>query len=104
MFGFTNLGWLIFRETHIDRLLHFLTLPPWDGSPDQNLAASVVIGMSILCSIPLLLGLTFETKLLPRMKGTLWQWPLQTSLWTLAAVLIVLFYRTTQRDFVYFQF
>ncbi|MEC7985984.1 MAG: MBOAT family O-acyltransferase, partial [Myxococcota bacterium] len=72
MFVFTVVGWLIFRETDIGQLMHFFTLNPFEGTPDEFLAASIVMSMALCCSVPLVLALIFQEKVLPRIEQQRW--------------------------------
>ncbi len=104
MFAFTVVGWLIFRETHIDRLAHYLTLNPVGGTPEQWIAALVMLGATLACALPMVLVLVAERWLLPRLEGTPWLLPLRTTGWAAAAVLLAAFLRNNAGDFIYFQF
>ena len=104
MFGFTNVGWLIFRETHIDRLLQFFALNPFGGTREQWVAAGVMLGVVVAYSTPLVLAALLERTLLPAIRDKEWYLPVQTTAWSLWAVGILLLVRTTNQDFIYFQF
>ncbi|MFH1468867.1 MAG: MBOAT family O-acyltransferase [Pseudomonadota bacterium] len=104
MFTFTVFGWMIFRETHIDRLLHYWTLSPWGGTTDQWAAALVMLGVVLASSLPLLLALALERLALPRLEGTPWLLPARTTAWAALLVLILAFTRDGASDFIYFQF
>ncbi len=104
MFVFTVIGWLIFRETHIDRLAHFLTLPPWHGTTDERIAATTLLAVTGLCASPLLAAVLVEKTLLPAIRSSRWYLPYQSTLWALYAVGIFIFVRVSANDFIYFQF
>jgi hypothetical protein len=104
MFGFTVFGWMIFRETHLHRLLHYWTLNPFGGTSDQWVATLVMLGVVLAGSLPLLLGLAVERLLLPRLQGTVWLLPARTTAWAALTVLILAFTRDGASDFIYFQF
>ncbi len=104
MFFFTNVGWLIFRETHIDRLLHFFALSPVGGTREQWVAASVMFGVAVIYSSPLVLAAIIERHVVPKIEASPWFLPAQTTTWSLYAVGILLFVRSTAQDFIYFQF
>ncbi len=104
MFGFTVIGWLIFRETRIDRLLTYFTLDPFAGTEEQFIAASVMTAVSLLTAVPLLLGLAWDKVVAPRWQKSPWYLPMQTTGWAAAVVLIVVFVRMSTNDFIYFQF
>ena len=104
MFCFTVVGWLIFRETDIGQLMHFFTLNPFEGTPDEFLAASIVMSMGICCAIPLVLALFFQENILPRIETQAWFFPVRTTFWGLLALAIFIMSRSTSNDFIYFQF
>ena len=104
MFGFTLVGWLIFRETHIDRLMHYFTLTPWVATPEQWTVTWVILGMCGLSSLPLLAGLLWDKWLGPKVAKTEWYLPAQTVGWALAVAAIYVFHRDVGNDFIYFQF
>ena len=104
MFCFTVIGWLIFRETHIDRLARFLTQPPWHGTPDELIAAVTLVSITALCAAPLVAAVLVEKTVLPTIRQSRWYLPYQTTLWALYAVGIFIFVRVSANDFIYFQF
>ncbi|MEO0606180.1 MAG: MBOAT family O-acyltransferase, partial [Myxococcota bacterium] len=103
--GFVGLtGSLMFRETHIDRLIAHLTQWPWTGSADDGVAATVIVGVTLLGCVPLLVQWAVVTRVVPRISASPWFLPLQTTTWAGLVAAMFLFYRTTLQDFVYFQF
>ena len=104
MFLLTCLGWLVFRERHLDRLWLYLSLP-WTAGDEAHrivaLAVATVVGAG---GGVLALALLIETTLLARLRG--WAgWPrVEPALWTLAAIAIFVFSRDTVDEFIYFQF
>jgi len=104
MFGFSVLGWMIFRETHLDRLLHYWTLNPFGGTTDQWIATLVMLGMVATGAVPLVIALLIERFVLPRLEGTPWLLPAQTFAWSVLLVIILHFVRSGTADFIYFQF
>ena len=104
MFGFTVFGWMIFRETQIDRLLYYLTLSPFSASPEQWVATVILLAGVAAVSAPLILALLAERHLKPRLKNTAWYLPMQTTTWALYAIAMFVFVRQTTNDFIYFQF
>ena len=104
MFGFTVFGWMIFRETRIDRLLHYLTLSPFEASPEQWVATAVMLAVVAAVSTPLILALLAERYLKPKLEHTVWYLPIRTTTWALYAVAMFVFVRQTTNDFIYFQF
>lgn len=104
MFGFTVVGWLIFRETRIDRLISYFMLDPFGGTEDQFIAASVMFAVALVSSVPLFFGLFWDKLVEPRLGKSPWYLPLQTTGWATAVVLIFVFVRLSTTDFIYFQF
>ncbi|MEM6929774.1 MAG: MBOAT family O-acyltransferase [Myxococcota bacterium] len=97
-------GSLLFRETHVDRLLAHLTQWPWTGTADDLVAAMVIVGVTLLGCVPLLVQWAVVTRVVPRIAASPWFLPLQTTTWAGLLAAMFLFYRTTLQDFVYFQF
>ena len=104
IFFFTCVGWLIFRETHFDRLVSYATLSPWAASSDQWIAAISVGAVFAWCAAPMLIALAVERYALPQLRSSPWVLPAQTVAWTVWALCIFSFVRTTANDFIYFQF
>jgi alginate O-acetyltransferase complex protein AlgI len=104
MYGWTCLGWLIFRETHLDRLVQYATLNPFALTHDEAVA-SVVFAVAIAeVSAPLVLALAFERWVWPRLAPTAWAVPVQSWMWTAAGLAIAALVRSNDADFIYFQF
>jgi len=97
-------GSLLFRETHLDRLASHLTAWPWSGSADDRIAAAVVVTVTLVGCIPLVGQWVAVTRIAPRIAGSPWLLPLQTTTWAALVAAMFLFHRTTLQDFVYFQF
>jgi alginate O-acetyltransferase complex protein AlgI len=97
-------GSLLFRETHLDRIVEHLQRNPFVATPDEWIATSVVIGMTLLCAVPLVLSHYVERLLLPRLRESVWWLPLQTSAWATFGMMMFVFYRVSTYDFIYFQF
>ncbi len=104
MFGFTNVGWLIFRETDISRLLHFFTLSPFQAAPEQWTATWALLGVCAFCSLVLVIAMAIQELILPRLEDRPAALPLQTGAWVALAVGVVVFFRDLANDFIYFQF
>jgi alginate O-acetyltransferase complex protein AlgI len=103
-FSLTVVGWLLFREKNISRLLHDFTLNPFVADPDQWVATTVLLAMCALCATPLVLGLVVERVVIPKLRALPWALPAQTTFWAIEAVAIFLFSRMSVNDFIYFQF
>jgi D-alanyl-lipoteichoic acid acyltransferase DltB (MBOAT superfamily) len=104
MYGFTCLGWLIFRETHLDRLVRYATLSPFALPDDHKVAVAVFLTTILELAAPLVVALWVETRLWPRLKDRPMALPLQTTMWAATAVAIAAFVRSNDADFIYFQF
>ena len=104
MFGFTVVGWMIFRETHTDRLIRAFTINPVQATPDEWLATVVLLGICLVCSLPLFVALAIETWVTPRMQNSPWNLTAQTTTWAVLTLVIFVFTRSTVNDFIYFQF
>ncbi|MEM6925780.1 MAG: MBOAT family O-acyltransferase, partial [Myxococcota bacterium] len=97
-------GAMIFRETRVDRIVSHLQSAPWVGTPDDFVAASVVVGMTVAVGVPFALGHAVVRWLVPALKGSRWAAPVQTTTWAVFAVALFVFYRVGGTDFIYFQF
>lgn len=104
MFGFTVVGWMIFRETDVHRLLHFLTSSPFEGDDLQRRAAFVMLAVTALTAVPLVLEAVVVLYVLPRIRDRAWFFPIETSAWAAFALGIFTFIRMTASDFIYFAF
>lgn len=104
MFGFTLVGWLIFRELDIARIARFLTANPLDASPEQWIATTVMLGVTAVAATPLILGLLVQRYVLPRLERSDWYLPIQTTTWAAFALALFFFVRMSSLDFIYFQF
>ena len=104
MFGFTCVGWLIFRQTDLSLLVEHLTQSPLNASSADWSMGLVMVLIVGLCSLPLLAARIFEDRLLPLLKQSPWLSPVQGLLWGLAILSIIIFARDTAHDFIYFQF
>lgn len=103
MYFFTVLGWMIFRETDIDRLLGYFVLNPLEATPDQWLATAVMLAMCLFTATPLVVVLVLQRIVAPRIPAG-WMLPARTTSWALCVVLMFLFVRMTLNDFIYFAF
>ena len=104
MFVFTVAGWMIFRETSIGRIGYYLSLSPLEGTPEQWLAASLMLGITLLSAIPLIIALIIEKFLVPKIENKPLFLPLQTTSWAILLCGILLMKRDISQDFIYFQF
>jgi alginate O-acetyltransferase complex protein AlgI len=97
-------GSMFFREQHVGRIVGHLTRNPFAATPDEWVA-TVVLGSVIATGcVPLLLGWLWDKEAAPRLAGSPWLWPMQTTAWAAMGAAMFVFTRVTARDFVYFQF
>ncbi len=104
MFAFTCVGWVIFREVHLERLWSYPALLPFGVERPQWILAIAVASVALVFGAPLAAGSWVEQRLWPRLSPGPWSLPLQTTFWTACALAILTFARTDPYDFVYFQF
>ena len=97
-------GSMLFRETHVDRIWQHLAKNPFAATEDEWMATAVVMGMVIAVSTPLVFAHVVERWVLPRIEGSRWFLPIQTTAWSVLAVCMFVFYRISTYDFIYFQF
>ena len=104
MFGLTVLGMHIFREPSVARLWNNLALHPLDGTADQWLVASAMIGVCAYAGLPLVAALLFDRYIHARLRS-LALWPaVQTTAWAFFALAVFASVRMSATDFIYFQF
>jgi hypothetical protein len=105
MFALVNVGWLMFRETDVSRLLADLRLTPWDDDAKSRLAAFHLLGLALFYAMPVAVdGVLYragvyeraERMRAPAVAGGL-----------VAATLVVgmaFLHSEAPSDFIYFQF
>jgi alginate O-acetyltransferase complex protein AlgI len=96
---------LMFREHELSRIWRALTANPF-VAPEMQWRAAITVGaMGLVFGMtPVVLEFTGRRWLLPAMEGKPWRLLAESVGWSAMAVLIVLFYRASVSDFVYFQF
>ena len=104
MFAFTNLGWLLFRETSLVNLVRDLTMSPFSATPEEWVATAVLLAVTGVCGAALIVGLMVETWVVPRVQRSAWHLPVQTTTWAVFALALFTFVRMSAGDFIYFQF
>ena len=97
-------GSLIFREPHLDRLVQHLQKHPFDATTAEWTAVAVLLGLTFAASVPYAVSGVYERWIHPRLQGSPWLLPAQTTGWALVALGLFVFYRVNAVDFVYFQF
>jgi alginate O-acetyltransferase complex protein AlgI len=104
MFAHTLVGMMIFREPDLTRAIGHLFRNPFGGTADQWVIASGMVMMCLYGAVPLICAMLWEEHVAPKLKDSAWLLPVRTTAWTASALLLVVFYRSTVNDFVYFQF
>ena len=104
MFFLTVVGWMIFRETDITRLIWMFQQSPFVSTTEQWIAASVMFGVVVFCAVPLIIALIVEKLLVPKIEKKAFYLPLQTTTWAILIVCIIILKRDVTADFIYFQF
>jgi alginate O-acetyltransferase complex protein AlgI len=97
-------GSMLFRETHLDRVVSHLTMHPFRATDDQWIATSVVAGMTLLVAAPLILSHYVERYLIPALRERPVWYPVQSTSWAVFGMAMFVFYRVSSYDFIYFQF
>ena len=104
MFGFTLFGMHIFREPDLARFGSHLLLNPFEGTREQWIVTTAMLGLCAYAAVPLIAAMFAEKHLLPRVRGT-WAWPaLQTTFWAFCALAAFSSVATSEAAFIYFQF
>ena len=98
-------GSLIFRESRASAIPGHLTTPPWEGDA-VALTTAVEIGSVVFAlSLPLVVAWAWGRFVAPRLPRVgVWAWPARTAVWGAWVLAMVVFYRETSTDFIYFQF
>ena len=97
-------GSMLFRETHLDRIVQHLQKHPFAATPDEWIAVSVVAGMTMVVATPMILSHYVERFIIPRLKKTPVWLPAQSTSWAVFGLGMFVFYRVSSFDFIYFQF
>lgn len=95
MFSLTVMGWMIFRTTDVFWLQS--TFFNFDFTIDKMITATIILSFVALYSIPLILFM-FMDKYLDKYKWA------HSIIYSLALIAIVIFFRESASDFIYFQF
>ena len=104
MFGFTCVGWLIFRERHLDRLVHHLSQHPLGGTPGQHVAAVVTLGAVLFYGAPLVVASVVQALWARSPSAGPWSLPARTLAVGLLTVCVIALAQGQGEDFIYFQF
>ena len=104
MYLATCLGWLIFRQRDLDKLLSYVDLPLGAGSPEHQAATAILLVLTGLLGGLLALG-DRTREHWPRWRERLPRPEVLSGLgWGLMVTLVLLFSRDAARDFIYFRF
>ncbi len=95
---------LMFREVSLARVWQHLSQPWFGGSQEEWIAAAIVASFALLGTIPINLSYFVEDHVVPRIEGSVWFLPIQTTFWAFEILAIFVFYRDASQDFIYFQF
>lgn len=96
---------LLFREHSVQRIGAALAQNPFLANEMQWKAAVTVTAVACVFGFfPFILHHYARRLVFPRLEGSPWKLPVQSVVWSLMAVLIGLFYRSSVSDFIYFQF
>ncbi|HHO52826.1 MAG TPA: MBOAT family protein [Deltaproteobacteria bacterium] len=95
---------MLFRETDPGRLGQHFFGNPLANTVDELVVAGTMAAMAGAGAAALAGAMAFELWLLPRIRGTAWAWPIQTTTWAILALGILTSARSAQEDFVYFAF
>ncbi|MDP2307097.1 MAG: MBOAT family O-acyltransferase [Pseudomonadota bacterium] len=104
MFSFTCFGWFLFRELDVARIVALLSQDPFRATPEQNLTAAIVLGMTGVLALPLFGALAVQKWVLPTLRESAWYLPAQTAAWAGFGLSMFTFARMSANDFIYFQF
>ena len=100
MFLATQVGWLLFREPSMKRILGYFSADPFAASWEEGVAAVMLLGVAVAGGLVLAMGGALRR----RLPGEALPMPVRSSLWALGLLSIVVFARDQQQDFLYFQF
>jgi alginate O-acetyltransferase complex protein AlgI len=102
-------GWLLFRETQTERLIHYIMLNPLAASAlDWRVALYLILTVCIY-ALPLLVVSSLEKQLIHLDGRITWIWSrnsvlIQATIGTLLLLVLVLLRSPQSSDFIYFQF
>ncbi|MGE0043927.1 MAG: MBOAT family protein [Vicinamibacterales bacterium] len=107
MFGFTMVGWLIFREHDAGWIAHWLTLSPAAMTEVQRAAAVYYLVVTAIYAAPMAAHMAFLAWVKPRAAGLAGRGCYLATQTVVAAVLLLAILTLSspvQTDFIYFQF
>ncbi|MEQ1505433.1 MAG: MBOAT family O-acyltransferase [Myxococcota bacterium] len=97
-------GTMLFREVYVDRAVAHLTKIPWQATPDEWMVTGSLAAITAAVAAPLVVAGWAERWLAPRLAGSRWALPVETTVWAAWVLAIGLMWRPDRVDFVYFQF
>ncbi len=111
MFGFVNVGWLMFRETDTASLLRDFTLSPFRATPLELQTGLYLFLFAVLYSLPLWMHAAWEHTgperagaVAPGVSTSPRRMALEAVLCGVLFAIILVFRSRTSLDFIYFQF
>jgi D-alanyl-lipoteichoic acid acyltransferase DltB (MBOAT superfamily) len=105
MFVLVNVGWLMFRETELSRLLADLTLNPFDDTNNGRLAAFHLLALTLVYSLPVVVdSVLYRSGVYERVERL--RAPAVAGGVTAAFLVLVtaFLHSEASSDFIYFQF
>lgn len=109
-FALINFGWLLFRETNLNMLVHYLTLNPLAASAADWQVGAYFFFSVLFFSVPLLVQMALHRRIERRFHSESpgdfpWQWSLVQALTATALMVAIrLLCAPDSADFIYFQF
>jgi alginate O-acetyltransferase complex protein AlgI len=98
-------GSMMFRESRPGMIPHHLLTPPWDGDGFALTTAVEICSVVGALAVPLAVVWLWGRAVSPRLPEVgVWALPVRTAGWGVLVLGMVVFYRETSTDFIYFQF
>jgi len=99
-----HIGWLLFRETNLQMLVHDLIKLPWNAGGQDYLLGSFFLAVTVLLSIPLWLQPVAERFVGELPKSDNLRCLVESAFAGIGLAAIILLSSDTQSDFIYFAF
>jgi alginate O-acetyltransferase complex protein AlgI len=104
-FALVNVGWLMFRETDLSRLLADLTLTPADDTATARLAAFHLLALTLFYSLPIAAdSMLYRARIYERAESSRVSAVAGGLAGALLVVGIAFLHSEAPSDFIYFQF
>jgi D-alanyl-lipoteichoic acid acyltransferase DltB (MBOAT superfamily) len=104
VFVIGEIGSLLFRSPSLARFYAHVSRIPYWASDDEWRAAAAILTLTGALSLPFLVEHVARRQVMPRLEGSPWRLPVQTTVWSVFVLAIGISYRSTGYDFIYFQF